>query len=276
MKKIISFVCIVVSVMIIVSCVGKKSETVVNVEGVEITTEDLDELVKIAAEVEELADERIDIKLLNGSVVLSPEMKLIKPDYLVEPASLVNLETMSSKISAIGILLVDKAVADAYDMSTDEYEAVIARLFTETNFNIPFVVKKDDLKDLDWTNGKESIIEYFKNQKTAESWEKELILLHAMAMEALYIGNQNSVLTDKFYTPEMIEASEKSISKIVYALEKIAPYSESVSDIVKLRQEVGKQFIEETADAERRKELERTIMKAQAFSNAIRMGMLAR
>lgn len=77
MKKIISFVCIVVSVMIIVSCVGKKSETVVNVEGVEITTEDLDELVKIAAEVEESADERVDIKLLNGSVVLSPEMVIL-------------------------------------------------------------------------------------------------------------------------------------------------------------------------------------------------------
>lgn len=276
MKKIFSYVFVAVCAMIMVSCISKKAETVVNVEGVEITTEDIDELVKIASEIDGLKDERIDIKLMNGSIELSPEMKLVKPDYLMDPASINNLETMSNKICAIGILLVDKAVAQAYDMATEDYEASIARLFAETSLNIPFKVKNDELKDMDWASEKDGVVEYLRTLKDTESWEKIVILYHALAMEAIYIGNQNSALAQNFYTPEMTDANKKSIDKVVYALEKMSTYSESVAEILKMRQEVGKQFIEDSADVARQQELEMSLIKAQAYSNAIRMGMLTR
>lgn len=69
----------------------------------------------------------------NGAVKLSPQEKLVKPDYLLNPALVADLVTLTQKYRAVAMLSVDKAVSELYDMPVKEYEENIAKVAAEIN-----------------------------------------------------------------------------------------------------------------------------------------------
>ncbi|MBQ7268311.1 MAG: hypothetical protein IJS62_00460 [Bacteroidales bacterium] len=69
----------------------------------------------------------------NGAVKLSPKEKLVKPDYLLNPALVSDLVTLTQKYRAVAMLSVDKAVAELYDMPVKEYEDFTAKVAMDIN-----------------------------------------------------------------------------------------------------------------------------------------------
>jgi len=69
----------------------------------------------------------------NGSVQLSAKEKMVKPDYLIDPACTNDLVTLSQKYRAVSMLSIDKVVAKMYDMPIDDIEAALAKLTVDIN-----------------------------------------------------------------------------------------------------------------------------------------------
>ncbi len=69
----------------------------------------------------------------NGSVKLSPKEKLVKPEYLLDPALVADLVTLTQKYRAVAMLSVDKAVAELYDLPVKEYEENTAKVAMDIN-----------------------------------------------------------------------------------------------------------------------------------------------
>jgi len=68
-----------------------------------------------------------------GAIKLSDKEKMVKPDYLVDPAIANDLVTLSQKYRAVAMLSIDKVVAKMYDMPTDEIEAALSKIVLEVN-----------------------------------------------------------------------------------------------------------------------------------------------
>lgn len=81
----------------------------------------------------------------DGSFTLTEKDKLVKPDYLVDPAAVDDLVTLSQKYRCWTMLGVDKMVCDLYEMPTTDYEAAIAKLIAD--INDPAI---DSFAGIDW------------------------------------------------------------------------------------------------------------------------------
>lgn len=81
----------------------------------------------------------------DGSFTLTEKDKLVKPDYLVDPAAVDDLVTLSQKYRCWTMLGVDKMVCELYEMPTTDYEAAIAKLIAD--INDPAI---DSFAGIDW------------------------------------------------------------------------------------------------------------------------------
>lgn len=81
----------------------------------------------------------------DGSFTLTEKDKLVKPDYLVDPAAVDDLVTLSQKYRCWAMLGVDKMVCELYEMPTTDYEAAIAKLIAD--INDPAI---DSFAGIDW------------------------------------------------------------------------------------------------------------------------------
>lgn len=70
---------------------------------------------------------------VNGTLKLSDKEKMVKPDYLIDPAATNDLVTLSQKYRAVAMLSIDKVIAKLYDMPTDDMEAALARISVDVN-----------------------------------------------------------------------------------------------------------------------------------------------
>ncbi len=88
------------------------------------------------------------------TVVLTEDEKLVKPDYLINPADIMDkLETLSFKYRAMAMMATDKTVSDLYEM-IDVYSEPVSKLAAEVNDPAIFglfengVAVPDDVKSL--------------------------------------------------------------------------------------------------------------------------------
>lgn len=81
----------------------------------------------------------------DGSFTLTEKDKLVKPDYLVDPAAVDDLVTLSQKYRCWTMLGVDKMVCELYEMPTTDYEAAITKLIAD--INDPAI---DSFAGIDW------------------------------------------------------------------------------------------------------------------------------
>lgn len=69
----------------------------------------------------------------DGTLVLSEKEKMVKPDYLLDPAKANNLATLYQKYRAVGMFTADKNIANMYGMSITDYNESIFKLLTDIN-----------------------------------------------------------------------------------------------------------------------------------------------
>jgi len=67
------------------------------------------------------------------SMELTENVKMIKPDYLLDLSIANQLVTKSQKVNALGIYIVDYSIRTIYDMPLDEAKEVIIKLATEVS-----------------------------------------------------------------------------------------------------------------------------------------------
>lgn len=207
MKKLM-IVCLSVAVLCLPSCknFNKKAETekkeAVVFEGKKQIAE---ELVKadfnnILESVAKLKPAPFASATKDGRITLSNKEKKIKPNYLLAPEKASNLVTFSQKYRAVAMYAVDLVIANMYDMDSQEYKDVIAKLLIDlgddayTNFaSMPW---------LDWEYASQTLQDLAKDEYEAGRqtffWES----VASSFVEQIYVISKNTkkfmpMFTDK-------------------------------------------------------------------------------
>jgi len=129
-----------------VSCKCSSNKT----EQQEPTPEDVQEMKQVLAdsvlaEIDALAEQYIDISSKSfriKTMELTDEEKLVKPDYLLDPANANKFVTKSQKVNALAIYAMEMGLREIYEMPMEDTKAAIAQLAAEVNF--PFELDKQD------------------------------------------------------------------------------------------------------------------------------------
>lgn len=229
MKK-LSIFAVALAAVAFAACTGNKPQTGQDdkdsVKSFE--QEQIEENIKV--QIDSLAAEFGKLKALpilkdqNGTVVLSDEEKQVKPDYLLSPSAAENAVTLAEKYRTLSALSLDKQIASAYDMPTDEYDEAIAKLSADINdpsFKVLDNVStafeaSSKLYDAMEENGR---INYF--------WQ----MAAAALVEQLYVTTQN---TEKFISAFDDSSAESVTFRIILlqdAIERLAAYDPELQPI---------------------------------------------
>ncbi len=131
------------------------------------------------------------IGLEDGSFILTDADRLVKPECLIDPASVSKLTRLDQKYRACSIIACDMQVARAYGMDIEPLKAALAKLVADINDpalksfqeNANFDTPADDMK------------KFYENEKAngrlAFFWDMNA----AMSIETLYHVSHNA---DKF------------------------------------------------------------------------------
>lgn len=152
MKK-ITVIILALALALAPSCKNQKNKKIVKeVEKTEISEKEKNLTEELKANLKNLAESAKQLKTIafiqkksDGSFTLTEDEKLVKPDYLVDPAVVDELVTLSQKYRCWTMLGVDKMVCELYDMPVTEYESAIARLIAD--LNDPAI---DSFAGIDW------------------------------------------------------------------------------------------------------------------------------
>ena len=138
MKK-LSIFAVALAAVAFAACTGNKTQN--EQEGKDsvksFEQEQIEENIKV--QIDSLAAEFGKLKSLpilkdqDGNVLLSDEEKQVKPDYLLSPSAAENAVTLAEKYRTLSALSLDKQIASAYDMPTDEYDEANAKLSADIN-----------------------------------------------------------------------------------------------------------------------------------------------
>lgn len=134
-------------------------------------------------------------KRTDGSFTLTDKEKMVKPEYLLDPALANNLVTLSQKYRAWQMFNVDKVVCDMYDMPVADYDAALQKI--SIDLNDPAL---NEFKDADWNDNealKASLDKFidaeYESGRAAFMWDS----VAASLVEQLFVITQNM---DKFLT----------------------------------------------------------------------------
>ncbi|MCF0165709.1 MAG: hypothetical protein HUJ89_00795 [Bacteroidales bacterium] len=233
MKKvsIIAAVVIVVAVVAYV-WVSKKSETgkkEVETEKVDPNAFRQDQIEAIVmAELDSIANiwasrPAVVNAFKDGEFKFSEQELKVKPDYLLSPDVVNNLNLMSQKYRAIGMLAIDMTVADNYKMDTEAYKAAIKKLVIDVNdpaIKLGVDVDEEYIRNVFNKEKENNRINYF--------WE----VCAAINVENLYVVSKN---IDKLLTAFDDKAAENftwHIVMLTIALENLAEYDADIRALV--------------------------------------------
>ena len=73
---------------------------------------------------------QLPVVMKDGAISLNDAEKQVKPDYLLDLTAADEAMTLSEKYRVLSAIEVDKEVAKLYDMPVDEYDKVIAKLYS--------------------------------------------------------------------------------------------------------------------------------------------------
>lgn len=160
-------------------------------------------------------------------MILTDKEKLVKPDYLLDPAVADTLLTNTQKVSALAFYIADLQVRKIYDMPMEEAKAVIAKLAAELNH----AVDTNTLFDLNVPSSEKIKANYEKCRENGDLtpfWQFQ----NAMLVEVSYIITQNPELFFSKITDEQWENFKKKIHIKSYALGTLAQYDEEMAQIL--------------------------------------------
>jgi len=168
----------------------------------------------------------------DGRFVLTEKEKMVKPDYLINPAIVGKLTTLSQKYHATAMLAADLVIADLYEMPTVDIKEAIAKLLLDindeafTNFaNTPWI----DLESASYAFQYLIEDEYAAGRQNL-FWDA----LAASLVEQLYIMTRN---IDKFmpmFTDEAVEEFTFNFICLHEGLVTMADTNEEMSSLHKV------------------------------------------
>lgn len=229
MKK-LSIFAVTLAAVAFAACTGNKTQN--EQEGTDsvkaFEQEQIEENIKVqidslAAEFGKLKSVPI-LKDQNGSVVLSDEEKQVKPDYLLSPSAAENAVTLAEKYRTLSALSLDKQIASAYDMPTDEYDEAIAKLSADIN-DPSFKVLDDVSSAFEASSKLYDAME--ENGRINYFWQMSAAAL----VEQLYVTTQN---TDKFISAFDDSTAESITFRIILlqdAIERLSAYDPDLKPI---------------------------------------------
>lgn len=227
MKK-ITFIAAAAAAIVLASCGGGKQAETTPETNDSITFEQSQIEEKIMTELDSIADiytklAPVEGVFANGSIQLSEDEAKVKPTYLYDIKQLDNLQLISQKYRALGILSVDAQVAELYKMDTDAYKAAIAKLATDVNDPAIKYNEKPTAEDVKAIHTAEK-----ENGRINLFWEAAA----AGIVENLFVLSQN---IDKFlpaFNDQSASDMTYHIALLKLSLDDLATYDTNIKELV--------------------------------------------
>lgn len=159
---------------------------------------------------------------------LNDKEKLLKPDYLLDPAETYNLLTRKQKINALGTMLPERIVREAYDLPMDEFKAAAARLMADVNFPISMDMVN---KEIPFSERVKKAYEVCKERgDLSYFWQFEFAVINS----TFYLISRNPDLFLRNVTEEQYLAFDKRFRSLRSALLELAKYDEEIAGVVEM------------------------------------------
>ncbi len=229
MKKTYLFIALAMVAAMSVSCknnnkkakeVAKATEEVVEAAKTILADDVLATLDKLA---ESFKNEEniVDVPAIISSSLTEQE-KLVKPDYLLDPAQASEMVTKSQKINALAVLNTERPIRKAFGMPVDKVDEVIARLAADINFNISLKEDQDNRPLSErYSNFYNSCVE---NGDVASFWQ----CAFAIQNELGYLISNNPEVFFRNITEEQYTAFHNRFHTAIKAVETLAEYDADV------------------------------------------------
>lgn len=235
MKKIYFFIAFAtVASLIMTSCDNNK-----NALSLELSQEDVQDMKQtltdsVMAQIDALEAQYVESASNSfqfRNLELTYTEKLMKPDYLLDPAAANTLVTKSQKISALAYYIVDYGVRVLYDMPLEDSRKAIVKLAAEVNH--PISISKNDTTI--------PVSEYIKleyekckeNGDLAYFWQFEA----AIGIENNYIIAQDPDLFFSLITEEQWKAYADKRIVLQRAICTMAEYDEEMDALNSFRRQ---------------------------------------
>jgi len=225
MKK-LSILAVAFAAIAFAACGNKSAKNTETADSVVKSFEQEQVEASIKMHVDSLAEEIGKIKKLpimesNGTIKLTKEELQVKPTYLLNPSIAEAATTLAEKYRTLAALDVDRAIANLYEMPTEDYDKAISKLVADTNDpsfkaigeNATVSETTKALYDAMNENGR---INYF--------WQTAAAAL----VEQLYVTSQNQ---DKFLASFTDDNAANTTFRIVLILDALNRLSEYDPDL---------------------------------------------
>lgn len=234
-----------VTLALLASCTGNKSQQQTTTEETQVAskraTKDLNEsfeeqqiragmsvqLDSLTAAWLRVGKSPLKVNMQEKKFVLNEEEKMIKPDYLMDPAEVMSkLETLSLKYRALAVFSDEKEIADLYDMP-DVYSEPITLLAADVNdpaMKYALETSFDSLNVADIYAIEEQYgrVNYF--------WEAAA----TMTIEHLYILTKNQEMYLKNFTDKDAEDITFRVVLLLDAFEELSDYNHELRRLYNL------------------------------------------
>jgi len=226
MKRTLTLIaCVAICSAIFVSCKSTKT-TEPTPEEIQAQKQALAD--SVLADIDALAEQFYDASSNSFRVKtmeLTDAEKLVKPDYLLDPAIASTFITKNQKVNALGIYVTDRGVRKLYGMPCEEVDEVIAKLAAEVNFPV----------DLDLAMGYGPVSEKIKKMYELFKEQGSLPLFwqyyNAVYVEYDYFLAKNPELFFSRITEEQFQAYHTMIVSRIKAIEELAQYDEEMAQL---------------------------------------------
>lgn len=165
--------------------------------------------------------------LQDGTFVVTDAEKMVKPSYLIDPASVSSLTRLDQKYHALSMLASDMQVAKAFGMDVEPMKAALAKLVADIN--------DPSFKAFQETADKGSPMEEMKKLYEAEKANGRLAffwdLNAAMSVETLYHVSQYA---DKFlplFSDQDASDATLRLFLIIKSVEALSDYYPGMKDL---------------------------------------------
>ena len=232
MKKTFLIIAFTACALVAASCGNNKSsKTEQNNTDEEITEAKIELAEDVLATLDSLEQKCVeagaDFEDVIGIITsaLTDKQKMVKPDYLMDPARTLDLLSLRQKVNALAILLTERPLREAYEMPLEEVDAAIARLYVEVGSPVPANMCKDlsasEIVKLAYNICK-------ANNELCYFWMFD----NAVQYNLLYLISFNSDTFFNNITPEQYEAFNTRIYTAGKAAQQLAEYDKEIASAI--------------------------------------------
>jgi len=227
MKKSLIFIAVaMVATLLMVSCKNNKKAKEPTSEEVQAQKVALAD--SVLAKIDEYAQQYIkysDDADFVWIIKLTDEEKMVKPDYLLDPAEVSNFVTKTQKVNALAIYDMEYYLRLLYDMPVNDVKEVIAKLAVELNHPIDGDFLTSDRPTSDFIREEYNVCK--ERGELAYFWQFQ----NAIIRETDFLLAKNPELFINKVGDENLNAYGIQWASFKNAIRTLAPYDEEIAII---------------------------------------------